>query len=336
MTNNLTAAIATQPPAIEIEALTKEYKQGKAITQAVKDLHLTVPAGQVFGFLGANGAGKTTTIKMICGLIVPTAGRIHMNGYDVARARSMAMRQIGVVLEGTRNVYWRLSAWENLMYFGRLKGCPRQQIVTHARQLLQELDLWERRDDPVRLFSRGMQQKVAIACALIADPPIILLDEPTLGLDFQAAQTVKRWIAKLVNERGKTVILTTHQLDMAQELCHRVAIMRRGSLLANQPLSELLYLFRQEHYQIKVRGLLTEPYADWCAGFSIKAEDGVTTIAGGLNDDTALYELLAQLKRLHLPLLAVERVEPSLEEVFIHLLEEKKEEQHEKHLVSHF
>ena len=329
MTNDFTT------PAIEIEALTKEYRQGKTTVQAVKNLHLTVPTGQVFGFLGANGAGKTTTIKMICGLITPTTGSIRINGYDVMRARSMAMRQIGVVLEGTRNIYWRLTAWENLMYFGRLKGCPHRQIVTHARLLLQELDLWERRNDPVRLFSRGMQQKVAIACSLIADPAIILLDEPTLGLDFQAAQTVKAWIAKLVSERGKTVILTTHQLDMAQDLCHRIAIMRKGSLLANQPLSELLHLFRHEHYQIKVQGLLTERGADWCAGFNIEAEDGVTTISGIIDDDSALYELLAHLKRLRFPLLAVERVEPSLEEVFVHLLEEKKEEQHEKHLVSH-
>ncbi len=327
--------MVAQPPAIEIEALTKEYRQKKAIVQAVRDLHLTVPAGQVFGFLGANGAGKTTTIKMICGLVIPTTGNIRVNGYDVARSRSMAMRQIGAVLEGTRNIYWRLSAWENLMYFGRLKGCQHRQMVTYARQLLQELDLWERRDDPVRMFSRGMQQKVAIACALIADPPIILLDEPTLGLDFQAAQTVKEWIAKLSSERGKTVILTTHQLDMAQELCHQIAIMRKGSLLANQPLSELLHLFRQEHYQIKIQGLLKEPYPDWCAGFSVEAEDGITTISSALDDQVALYELLAHLKSLHFPLLSVERVEPSLEEVFIHLIAEKKEEHHEKRVASY-
>ncbi|HEU5378231.1 MAG TPA: ABC transporter ATP-binding protein [Ktedonobacteraceae bacterium] len=329
-----TPACAERAAAIEIEALSKEYQQKKTVVPAVKGLNLTVPAGQIFGFLGANGAGKTTTIKMICGLITPTTGSVRVNGYDVLRERGMAMRQIGAVLEGTRNIYWRLSAWENLMYFGRLKGCARRERQERARQLLQELDLWERRNDPVRLFSRGMQQKVAIACALIADPPIVLLDEPTLGLDVQAARTVKEWISMLANERGKTVILTTHQLDMAQALCHRVAIMRKGDLLTDQPLTALLHLFQQEHYQIKIGDLLTEPYPGWCDGFRIEVEDGVTTLSGAIEDQRAVADLLAQLNSLHLSLLSIERVAPSLENVFIRLLEEQKEEQHEKHLVS--
>src|SRR5213080_1273107 len=112
------------PVAIEIESLSKTYyKRNKPATKAVDNLNLSVPKGKVFGFLGANGAGKTTTIKMICGLVIPSTGCIRVNGYDVTREHSAAMRHIGAVLEGTRNVYWRLSAWENLMYFGRLRGC---------------------------------------------------------------------------------------------------------------------------------------------------------------------------------------------------------------------
>src|SRR5581483_3687973 len=109
---------------IEIDGLSKIYREpGKPPTYAVERLNLSIPAGQVFGFLGSNGAGKTTTIKMLCGLITPTAGRLQINGYDVLRQRSRAMQQIGTVLEGTRNVYWRLTAWQNLLYFGHLKGC---------------------------------------------------------------------------------------------------------------------------------------------------------------------------------------------------------------------
>jgi ABC-2 type transport system ATP-binding protein len=324
----------TQPPAIEIKSLSKEYGRGQHVVQAVKNIHLTVPAGQVFGFLGANGAGKTTTIKMICGLITPTTGRICINGYDVARERAMVMRQIGAVLEGTRNIYWRLSAWQNLMYFGRLKGCPRKAMITRAERLLQELDLWDRRYDPVRLFSRGMQQKVAIACALITDPPIVLLDEPTLGLDIQAARTVKEWIARLVNEQGKTVILTTHQLDMAQELCHRVAIMRKGTLLADQPLAELLHLFRQEYYQIKVQGLLTHSLPEQYQNFTLKTDDTTTLLSGPVDQQSALYGLLSHVSQLGLPLISVERAEPNLEEVFVHLIETgRKEENDEKRTV---
>lgn len=316
------APIFSSPVAIEIESLSKTYyKRNKSVTKAVDNLNLSVPAGQVFGFLGANGAGKTTTIKMICGLVTPTTGRVHVNGYDVAREHSMAMRQIGAVLEGTRNVYWRLTAWQNLLYFGRLKGCRGEGLKVRAEQLLRELDLWERRNDSIRTFSRGMQQKVAIACALISDPPIILLDEPTLGLDYQASRTVKEWIAKLAHDQGKTVVLTTHQLDMAQSLCDRVAIIRKGQLLADQPLKDLLHLFHQEYYEIKVKGHLSSHETRWFDGLNICTENGDTILSGAIEDQEALHGHLTKVRDLSLPLLSISRMEPNLEDVFTRLVE---------------
>lgn len=308
------------PNAIEITSLSKIYPAARRETvTAVDDLNLTVATGQVFGFLGANGAGKTTTIKMMCGLITPTAGRIRINGHDVARERSTVMYQIGAVLEGTRNVYWRLTAWQNLMYFGHLKGRWGKALKAHAKELLGELDLWDRRNDPIRTYSRGMQQKVAIACALIGDPSIVLLDEPTLGLDIQAARTVKEWIQRLTKEQGKTVILTTHQLDMAEELCDRVAIIRKGRLLTNRPLTELLHLFRQEHYQIRLKGHV--PQADWFEGLTLATEDGETTLTGSIADQNKLYTYLNTIHTHDLPLLSVTRVQPNLEEIFVQLLD---------------
>jgi ABC-2 type transport system ATP-binding protein len=310
------------PVAIEIESLSKTYyKRNKPTTKAVDNLSLSVPAGQVFGFLGANGAGKTSTIKMICGLVIPTKGRICVNGFDVAREHSMAMRQIGAVLEGTRNVYWRLTAWQNLMYFGHLKGCKGKELKNRAEQLLHELDLWERRNDSIRTFSRGMQQKVAIACALISDPSIILLDEPTLGLDIQASRTVKEWIAKLSREQGKTVVLTTHQLDMAQALCDRVAIIRKGQLLTDQPLTELLHLFRQEYYQIKVKGHMDSHESSWFDGLNICAENGHTILSGAIANQDVLHGHLTKVRDLSLPLLSVSRIEPNLEDVFTQMVD---------------
>ncbi|MFL5626686.1 MAG: ABC transporter ATP-binding protein [Ktedonobacteraceae bacterium] len=315
------------PVAIEIESLSKTYyKRNKPMTKAVDNLNLSVPTGQVFGFLGANGAGKTTTIKMICGLVIPTKGRIYVNGFDVAREHSIAMRQIGAVLEGTRNVYWRLTAWQNLMYFGHLKGCKGKELKNRAEQLLQELDLWGRRNDSIRMFSRGMQQKVAIACALISDPSIILLDEPTLGLDIQASRTVKEWIAKLSREQGKTVVLTTHQLDMAQALCDRVAIIRKGQLLTDQPLTELLHLFRQEYYQIKVKGHLDSHESSWFDGLNICAENGHTILSGAIANQDVLHGHLTKVRDLSLPLLSVSRIEPNLEDVFTQLVDGKGEQ----------
>jgi ABC-2 type transport system ATP-binding protein len=315
------------PVAIEIESLSKTYyKRNKPTTKAVDNLSLSVPAGQVFGFLGANGAGKTSTIKMICGLVIPTKGRICVNGFDVAREHNMAMRQIGAVLEGTRNVYWRLTAWQNLMYFGHLKGCKGKELKNRTEQLLHELDLWERRNDSIRTFSRGMQQKVAIACALISDPSIILLDEPTLGLDIQASRTVKEWIAKLSREQGKTVVLTTHQLDMAQALCDRVAIIRKGQLLTDQPLTELLHLFRQEYYQIKVKGHMDSHESSWFDGLNICAENGHTILSGAIANQDVLHGHLTKVRDLSLPLLSVSRIEPNLEDVFTQMVDGKGEQ----------
>lgn len=309
---------------IVIEDLSKVYKQrNKADIVAVDGLNLAVREGQVLGFLGANGAGKTTTIKMICGLISPTMGKVSVNGYSVARQRGMAMRQIGAVLEGTRNVYWRLSAWQNLLYFGRLKGTRSKELHARAEQLLRELDLWDRRHQRVRNFSRGMQQKVAIACALISDPPIVLLDEPTLGLDIAAARTVKAWVNKLAHEQGKIVILTTHQLDMAQELCDRIAIMRQGRLLADQPLAKLLHLFSKEYYQIKVRGLVSDEQANRFAGLTLQHEQDLSLLTGAIADQAALYGYVSLLQALQLPLLSINRIEPNLEEVFMQLTDKK-------------
>src|SRR6266487_6898042 len=143
-------------PAIELTGLTKRYRRGKGWFTAVNDVTLSVPPGQVIGLLGPNGAGKTTTIKMACGLILPTGGTIRINGYDVGRRRADAVRQIGAVLEGSRNVYWPLTAWQNLMYFGRLKGLRAREIKPRAERQLTGLGLWERRNETVGSYSRGM------------------------------------------------------------------------------------------------------------------------------------------------------------------------------------
>ena len=313
--------------AIEIESLSKTFRsRGGNEIEAVSRLDLTVEPGQVFGFLGSNGAGKTTTLKMACGLVMPTTGTVRLNGFDVGRQRGQAMRQIGAVLEGTRNVYWRMNAWQNLLYFGRIKGISSSRsLKTRAEQLLRELDLWERRKDPVGEFSRGMQQKVAIAAALIADPPIVLLDEPVLGLDVQASRTVQDWIVELAKERGKTVVLTTHQLDMAENLCDRVAIMSHGRLLAHRPTGELLDLFRREFYQLRLRGVDAAEKDGAFPGFTASQENGHTVLSGEVGDDLSVYELVERARLAGMDLISVSPAEPNLEEIFVELIERAEE-----------
>ena len=317
-------AHGTMAPVIQIEGLSKTYRnRRKTPVQAVKNLSLSVNGGEIFGFLGPNGAGKTTTIKMICGLVTADTGSVRINGRDTVDQRGAVMKDIGVVLEGTRNVYWRLSAWENLMYFGRLKGKTTGQLRERGERLLRDLEIWDRRKDPVRTFSRGMQQKVAIASALIADPPILLLDEPTLGLDVPSARMVRQWVARLAREEGKTVLLTTHQLQMAEELCDRVAIMQRGELLANAPVGKLLELSGDPHYRIRLEGELSGSQLAGFPGLEAEQENGTTILSGPIPTQAELFRVLEQVKATGLPLHSVRRTEVDLEEAFVRMLSEK-------------
>lgn len=299
---------------LEIHHLNKIYPEA---IHAVSDLNLSLHRGQIFGLLGTNGAGKTTTIKMICGLVTPTSGTIRVEGFDARKDRGKVMRRIGAVLEGTRNVYWRLTAWHNLIYFGRLKGVKSADLKTRAAHLLSEMGLWERRFDEVGKFSRGMQQKVAIAAALMADPPLLLLDEPTLGLDVQASRYVKDLLLKLAGEQGKTIILTTHQLDVAQSVCDRIAIMRQGKVLTDQPKDALMQVFTQEVYEIRLGGIFQPSN-----GLHAVYENQETLLLGHFPTQSELFGVLDEIRQSGLPLLSVNRKTPTLEDVFIHVLEQ--------------
>jgi ABC-2 type transport system ATP-binding protein len=307
-------------PAIQLSGLTKRYRRGRDWLTAVNGVTISVPPGQVIGLLGPNGAGKTTTIKMACGLIVPTAGTIRLDGYDVAQRRASAVRQIGAVLEGSRNVYWPLTAWQNLMYFGRLKGLGGEQIRPRAQRLLTDLGLWDRRNETVGSYSRGMQQKVAIAAALITDPPILLLDEPTIGLDVEAARTVKDWIAQLAADEGKTIVLTTHQLPIVQELAGRIAVIRDGTIIADLPTGELLSEFAEDRFEVRAGGLLNGFAGKLPAGARAEADAGTTRVVLPDADQRRLQEFLEDLRAAGVPLLSVTQARPGLEEVFLRLI----------------
>jgi ABC-2 type transport system ATP-binding protein len=307
-------------PAIELSGLIKRYRRGQGWFTAVDDVTLSVPHGQVIGLLGPNGAGKTTTIKMACGLILPTAGTIRLNGYDVGRRRADAVRQIGAVLEGSRNVYWPLTAWQNLMYFGRLKGLRATEIRPRAERLLTDLGLWDRRDETVGSYSRGMQQKVAIAAALITDPPVLLLDEPTIGLDVEAARTVKDWIAHLAADEGKTIVLTTHQLAIVQELAGRIAVIRDGSVIADLPTRELLSRFAEHRFEVRAAGPLNRFAGKLPDGARAEADADTTRVVLRDADQSRLHGFLEDLRASGVPLLSVTQAQPDLEEIFLRLI----------------
>jgi ABC-2 type transport system ATP-binding protein len=210
--------------AIETHHLTRRFGE----RTAVDGLTLTIPAGAVFAFLGPNGAGKTTTVRMLTGLIAPSSGSARVAGHDVVRAATAVRRRVGMLTE-TPGLYERLSALDNLRFFGRLAGLSATEATHRSERYLRTLDLWERRNDRVGGFSKGMRQKVALVRALLHDPEVIFFDEPTSGLDPASARLVLDFIKQLRAE-GRTIFLTTHNLAEADELADLVGIFK-GRLL---------------------------------------------------------------------------------------------------------
>jgi ABC-2 type transport system ATP-binding protein len=213
--------------ALQTEQLTRTF----GAVRAVDDLSLTVPAGIVFGFLGTNGAGKSTTIRLALGLLAPTSGRIAVFGHTLPAEGQAVREQSGVLLEHT-GLYERLSARDNLDLYGRVWHMPAAERTARAQDLLTHFGLWERRDQAVGAWSKGMKQKLAVARALFHRPRLLFLDEPTSGLDPLAAAALRDDIAALARQEGTTVFLTTHNLAEAETLCSLIGIVRAGRLVA--------------------------------------------------------------------------------------------------------
>jgi ABC-2 type transport system ATP-binding protein len=206
--------------------------------QAVRDLGFELEEGEVFGVLGPNGAGKTTTVRLLNGVLKPDAGRVRVLGLDPATQGEAVRRQTGVLTE-TPSLYERLSARENLRFSGTMYGLAGKELQARVEEQLEFFDLQQRADDKVGGFSKGMKQRLALARALLHEPKLIFLDEPTAGLDPEAAHQVTQLIGQLSHQSGRTVFLCTHNLDEAQRLCDRVAVLRQGSVLALGTLAEL-------------------------------------------------------------------------------------------------
>ena len=212
---------------IEIENLSKKFGE----FSAVENLSLSIREGEIFGFLGPNGAGKTTTVRMLTSLIAPTSGTAHINGLQLGRDDQDIRRITGILTE-TPGLYDRLSAWRNLLIYATLYEVANPD--TQVEKYLRLLDLWDRRHDPAGAFSKGMRQKLAIARALLHEPRVLYLDEPTAGLDPEASKLVRDFIEELRSE-GRTIFICTHNLDEADRLCDRVAVFKTRLRVVDSP-----------------------------------------------------------------------------------------------------
>ncbi|OLT59912.1 ABC transporter ATP-binding protein [Moorena bouillonii] len=298
---------------LEAYNLQKNYRQRGKIVAAVRGLSLTIEPGEVLAFLGSNGAGKTTSIKMIAGLIRPDRGSVKIAGRDPHR-HPQARRLVGAVLEGNRNLYWRLTPEENLEYFGVLRGLSQKIAHRQGLALLDRFGLLSKRHTPVQGLSRGMQQKLAIAVALVHQPRLLLLDEPTLGLDVEASQRVKTMVREMA-QAGCAILLTTHQLNVAQEIADQVAIIQQGQIIALEPTRQIIQRFSGSTYAIAIEGCL-----DQLRLRKLEALGGVVQKGEILYPGTpeGLYQVLQILNPL--PLVQVKKDEADLTKVFLKLV----------------
>jgi len=307
--------------AISIQNLTQDFES----VQALDNLSLEIPAGIIFGFLGPNGAGKTTTIRLLLGLLEPTSGSTQVLGFDTRSQADLIRAHTGALLEHS-GIYEQMSAEDNLEFYGRAFRMPEAARNARIQELLTEMGLWERRKDRVGTWSRGMKQKLALARTMLHQPKLILLDEPTAGLDVQAAVSIREDLAALVSRENITIFLTTHNMVDAEKLCHQVAIIREGKLLTLGSPDELRSSAGKPQVDVIGRG-----FSDGALGL-LQIHPHVTAIHKqnhhlkidllAETDTAALVNILvgagAQVEEVH-------RSKASLEEVFLTLVGEQDE-----------
>lgn len=219
---------------LEVKNITKKFKD----KLAVENVSFSLKEGEIVGLLGENGAGKTTTLRMISTMLKHTDGQVTVNGFDVNKEPDKVRAQIGILFGGEVGIYDRLSARENIKYFGSLYGISDNILDERINNFGKELDMMDYMDRKVGKFSRGMKQKVAIARSIIHEPPIMLFDEPSTGLDVTAARIVQDFILKC-REEGKTILFSSHSIKEVEKLCDRVIIINKGKIVEEGTLEEL-------------------------------------------------------------------------------------------------
>jgi ABC-2 type transport system ATP-binding protein len=306
---------------------TGTFRRRALEVEAVRGISFHVEEGELFGLLGPNGAGKTTTIKMLITLLIPTGGTATVLGHDVVEDAYEVRRQVGYVFGGERGLYERLSAFDNLRYFSELYGVEPRDQKRRIHELLELVGLAGREKERVEGYSRGMRQRLHIARGLIHDPPVLFLDEPTIGLDPVGARELRTLVASLVTEQRKTVLLTTHYMFEADQLCDRIAVIARGEIVAEGTPSHLKgHVADLTVVEIETFGVTDEALE------RLRAHPGVSNVAVEERDQAQVIhvsspsglELTNELLR-HLDDTSVGRVaarEPTLEDAYVALVDE--------------
>lgn len=310
--------------------------KNKKIVHAVQDITLEIPKGKIIGVLGINGAGKTTTIRMLASIIAPSSGTLTMNGVDAVKNHFWVKERVNVITGGERNLHWRLTAKENLKYFGSLYGLSGRNLNNRIEELLRMTGLKEAADTPVERYSKGMKQRLQIARGLINDPEYIFLDEPTLGLDIVIAKEIRRVVSELAKKRNKGVLLTTHYISEAEELCDYIYVLDKGKIIAQGTKEELKELFSYEpQLFIDVESMGAQVYESIVkevgGHMQMEKAEGRLKVSG---DAGSWSNVLEMLKKYHIQVTNLSIKEPGLEEVLMNIICQSRGGNDEKKFVS--
>ncbi|MGD2156569.1 MAG: ABC transporter ATP-binding protein [Anaerolineales bacterium] len=319
------------PPTVLVENLSRDYhtsvgviKRQKRTIHALKNVSLQVQPGEIYGLVGPNGAGKTTLIKVLTTLLLPTTGRAEVLGFDVAKQPRHIRPLVNFILGGERGLYWRISGQDNLRYFADLYRVKPQVAEKRSQELLKMVGLWERRQERVEGYSKGMKQRLHIAKALINDPQVLFLDEPTIGLDPVAARAVRELISE-IRGRGVTIFLTSHYMWEMETLCDRIAVLREGEIVTiDTPANLKRYVNGLEVVELQVLGGLSDvpeklgQRADVTV-VSVSTSGHVQTLRVQTNNSQAtLAEIRTTLPEVDLSRLVVRP--PNLEDAYVQLV----------------
>ncbi len=299
-------------PAIQITGLSKTYASG---THALKSVDLTVKQGDFFGLLGANGAGKTTLIGILTGIVKKTGGKAEIFGIDLDQNHDEAKRLVGVVpQEFNFNIFEKVI--DIVAQQGGYFGIPRKQALALAEPILKVLNLWEKRHSTAMSLSGGMKRRLMIARALIHEPKLLILDEPTAGVDVELRHGMWEYLEK-INKAGTTILLTTHYLEEAQALCNRLAIIKTGELVRQGSARDLIQGLDRRHYVLQLQGSIPEKLtlADYPCRFTVEGELEVE-----LKNGQSLNPLMAQLAGQGIEVLDISPKGNPLEQLFLNIL----------------
>jgi ABC-2 type transport system ATP-binding protein len=287
---------------------------------AVDDVSITIPEGGIFGFLGPNGAGKTTTIRMLTGVLMPDAGSVQIFGTDIHKDPLTAKLKMGVIPEnGT--VYSDLTAEQNIHITAKFYGMDRASRERRAEEILARMGLTERRHDLVRMFSKGMRQRISIACAIVHSPPLLLLDEPTTGLDVYSRRLVIDTVRHM-NREGSTILLTTHNIEEANSLCTSISIINNGKIVATGSPEKLKKTFDTSRYVEVSFDQPVEHRLFFAPGITRAEPWGDKWRIYTDSPDLAVKHLAFVAEREHLTIVSIATSNPTLEEAFVKLTAE--------------